>query len=78
MPIINYVIVNEHIGNRIRWCFRIENRVNSNHMPLELSMEVRSKGGHGKRIQGQGRKKMKEIEMIVWNHEAKEVRGKNR
>jgi len=65
------MVINERISNRIR-CFRIGNRVDSDHMPLELTMEMRSKEGYEKRIQGQGRKKRKEIEMIVWNQETKE------
>jgi len=70
--VIDYVVVNERIGNRIRR-FRIGNRVDWDHMPLELIMEMKSREGHEKRIQRQGRKKMKEIEMIIWNQEAKEA-----
>jgi len=38
--VIDYVWVNERIGNRVS-DFKIRNRVNSNHMPLELTLEVR-------------------------------------
>jgi len=48
--IIDYVIVNERIGNSISG-FRIEDRVDSDHMPLELTMEVRRRKGQRKRIQ---------------------------
>jgi len=65
------VFVSERIDNRVR-DFRIGDRVDSDHMSLEMTLEVRQRRGQGKKIQKQGRKKTKELETIIWNQETKE------
>jgi len=52
-------MVNERIGNRISR-FRIEGSVNSDNMPLELTMEVRRRREQGKKFKEQEGRKMKE------------------
>jgi len=49
------VVINERISNRTK-CFRIGNRVDLDHMSLELTMEVRLREGHGKRKDKEERK----------------------
>jgi len=62
--VIDYVIVNERIGNRISR-FRVGDRVDSDHMPLEVTLEVRRGRGQDKKTQEQEKKKSKVIEKII-------------
>jgi len=77
--VIDYVIVNELLGNRIS-SFRIGDRVDSDHMPMELTMELtmntRRRKGQGKKILRQESKKRKVIEKYIWSQEAKEEYAK--
>jgi len=68
--VIDYTIVNERLGNRIS-SFRIGDRVDSDHMPMELNMKIRRRRGQDKRSQKQERRKQKVIEKIIWNQETK-------
>jgi len=63
-------MVNERIGNRISK-FRVGDRVDSDHIPLELTVEIRRRRGQGKKIQEQERRKMKMIEKYLRNQETK-------
>jgi len=49
--VIDYVMVNERIGNRISR-FRIGDRMDSDHMSMELTVEIRRGREQRKKIQG--------------------------
>jgi len=59
-------MVNERLGNKISR-FRVGDRVDSDHMPLEVSGEMRRGRGQDKKAQEQERRKPKVIEKIIWN-----------
>jgi len=67
--VIDYVIVNEAIGDRI--CkFKVGERVDSNHLPLEVESSTEEE-----RIQEEEQKRMakeEEREVIVWDIEARQ------
>jgi len=57
-------------GNRISR-FRVGGRVDSDHMPMELTVEIRRRRGQGKKTQEQERRKSKVIQKFIWNQETK-------
>jgi len=67
--VIDYVMINERIGNRISK-FKIGDRVDSDHMPMELTMEIRRGRRQGKKIQKQEEQKLKVIEKYIWSQKA--------
>jgi len=70
--VINYVIVNEMAYNKML-DFKIEDRVDSDHMPLRLKMEKKEEEAtKEERYEEDGSKREKYIVKIVWNEEAVE------
>jgi len=67
--VIDYVMINERIGNRISK-FKIGDRVDSDHMPMELTMEIRRGRRQGKKTQKQEGHKLKVIEKFIWSQKA--------
>jgi len=68
--VIDYVMINERLGNRIS-SFRVGDRVDSDHMPLELNVKTRKGRGQDMKTQEQGRRIPKVIEKYIWNQETK-------
>ena len=66
--VIDYIVVNENVRDKI--CnFRIGDRVDSDHLPLE--MEVIEE--EGRDLEEEEERKKEEMEIIVWDREAIEV-----
>jgi len=70
--VIDYVITSENVSNRIS-SFRIGDRVDSDHMPLELTLQMRKRNKQGRKTLTQEKRNEKEREIILWNQEAKEL-----
>jgi len=70
--VIDYVITSENISNRIS-SFRIGNRVDSDHMPLELTIQMRRRNRQERKTSSREERNKKEREIILWNQEAKEL-----
>jgi len=69
--VIDYVVTSVNIGNRVRK-FRIGDRVDSDHMPLKVTLEIRSSREQKKKPQEKARGEAQVIDRILWNQEAKE------
>jgi len=62
--VIDYVVTSVNIGNRVRK-FRIGDGVESDHMPLEVTLETRNSGGQRKRTQEKKSREEQVIERIL-------------
>lgn len=71
--VIDYVIVNEEMRNRIRK-FCIGERVDSDHLPMEIEMEEEEEEGQ---VEDQGEQredtKEEEVERIIWDEESRKL-----
>jgi len=68
--VIDYVIVNEKVYNNVL-DFKIEDRVDSDHMPLQLRMKKKEEEAYKEEgYEEDGRRKKNYIEKIIWNEDA--------
>lgn len=66
--VIDYVIVSEEINDKVNK-FKIGNRVDSDHLPLEVEWK-KEEGRRKGTLQKKNREEVEEIEITVWDEEA--------